>query len=574
MSALELLRLSSAASVILVGCMTVGLLLSTTIHLPPCQIEEVTLISLDGGLATQIEETLVHRATDEEADLWNSQLDIIENEAKDSGISLEDLWSDDDEDWASFEQPSEHRRLAETELSYEVIFYDDQTDQNVTLDNAANNSNDGHNLTYTVLPAVIVATSGLIILCALLVWYCDARERPLHTEAIEKSEVHTESNRETSQSTTSEQSCICAVPSAQCPVLPPIDYVLDADGAFVDDENPLSPVSSMTASLLAEGRKSTACEAIDLDVEAATDSPAYPINDVEAATNSSAYPPDVVLKDESPIEDRLIDGTASVAMGASTSSDRSGVSALTEDNSVLTEKSAVDSVGSSHQSTQCSHNVMAKDNEVQAVISAKTAKTTLGDFLRATGISEKSIKTPHGQLKQPADPCANLYIQEQNDQLGPETASIRTEARDEQDERTNCIQPDGNVSTHPSLIGRGCIRDIVLVGSGERLGLETRSEASTGHPVITHVSEDSPLVGNVFAGDVILNISTSSAENDEGSHCITGDENKVGHIPAKHSRGEGTHRSIQLTVLSCHEDASSMGDTESVDPLEHDTIAV
>ena len=105
MNGLEFLRLSSAASVILLGVTAVVFVFST-FPFPPYEIEEVSLISLDPYFSSKIEDLILSPQSTSGRQGPDPVNDVIESEVNESGMNLEEFWGDNEEDWIFYQQVS------------------------------------------------------------------------------------------------------------------------------------------------------------------------------------------------------------------------------------------------------------------------------------------------------------------------------------------------------------------------------------------------------------------------------------------------------------------------------------
>ena len=402
-----------------------------------------------------------------------------------------------------------------------VVFEDGGNNSDDRIAENQDDDGDSSHLVSRLVPALIVVTTALVTLCAVLLCFIDICKRRMFDDEVEKNEAPPDSNRDTSMSTNSTfagRSCICALTAAQNPVLPPIECLLDEDEGFFDTENALSKVSSMTASLLSQS-KTSGLEAIDLEV----------------ASHSSLCPPNIVVKGQTPHEESVKgDGDGSLGSTSNVSQDRSGVSALTEDSHDLSE-------------------------EQSAKPSSEKETTTQNKY--SSESSEKTGNAVDTNVKATVDNERDADCDCDRDLDGNESNQIQVE--EDKEEATIYVEVDKPVLL-PSPAARKCIRGIMLVGSRESLGFETESiTTGRGCPVIAHVSDDSPLRGQVFKNALDSEIGHGDEAREDDTNVDRKYDDNID-IYRTNSRDEAP-RSIQLTVLSAHDDAVT---AEIEDPLE------
>ena len=539
MNRLEIIRILLAITIIILGYATTAMILSSIAHYP--EIDAITLITLDESLSKEIDEALAQPPSLRGSEVTDSYIKnalttqslidgIIAAEILASGARITDFMEDEESlelaHGQNFERLHDRRRLSE-----------DTSDKS---------------LASAILPHLILALAGLILICAIFLCVFDGRSRPKDGEDDAEHESQEDSPDATRFSITSiaQNSYFSPLEAAENPILPP-----DEEEALIESEDQIQIVPSESM-----GNQSTRRNSEN-------------VGDQEQRTNpiwQFRYPRNILIDTVSPVPDEGDAPPAIMSDGSSSSfsPDRSAISTLTE-LSAFSSDNEKSSLGSSYagRKVEITEAIETMDEVPLDTSFAANSPSPSNE------LQEEDLKEYHDALSRRSSTKDDMEAEEdptvksrEKNGIGEGLAQVMVASNQpcEEDPNTNDVflgeknpkeseMKSISASSSDSAATKKCdyIRDIMLIGEEEGLGLETCSTTSDNHPIVTHVSDSSPLVGRVFEGDVILNVSESNIGDSE-SHV-----EREGDLLYE---DQESPRCIQLTILSSHKDEESYTD--------------
>lgn len=531
------------------GIAMVWNILKSISMLPQRQMEQIVLFTSDETLSKKIEE-LSKAPRNLRKNPAADALEIIDSELEQSGMSLNQWlgggeWNTEQYLTSEEVDGRRSRRLSTVEQSAQ---WSNNVDHHDTHDEGSVST------LSKVLPPLVLAVAGLVIICALTVCLFDARGRSRDDEENKKEEESCDERLDTSLSTSSlaQSSYIRAIIAATNPVLPPVDCVFDDD--LLEDDHPLSPLSSITGNIVVENKHHSTnehhCENSRKKEDHVSESSQFPTNaDITNGENDEHVG---ITHSESQSADRSDISSLTEVSETQDSAESNSEGSLIEDlrvESSVTLNNPIDSAPSMIGIDRLKNEEPCMSENVSKQNTGKRVEVRVRD--KDSTISRIDFGAEHHPM----------------DSTTPKSVSVQS--TDSKHAKTHTSREAGKHGDHEISEKSFFIRDIILVGSKtcDNLGLEIRSHTTGDHPIITNVSTSSPLIGSVFEGDVILEMTDSQEPNNDKneSHNNTSPADQDSKLieAVENTKSSLTTPCVQMTVMSSHDDYISHTDSST-----------